>query len=198
MARFWIVAVVTAVGIVFLAGCGQDPPILPKETGYARSKATGATAEQTEPGASLPKPPDGALVFGNHRKIGELGGYCWDSVCTEATFVIPPVGEVLAVPSGSDLLFEYGGSSPPTKVKAKAYALVRGKAERASKSLRVSHTGARTRIAAEVPPGEYVLEVFVEVPEEGSAFYYFHFRAAVDMVTLPTSGGPDGKGPEDR
>ena len=87
-------------------------------------------------------------------------------------------------------------AGPLLDLKAKAYALVRGKADRASKSLRVSHTGARTRIAAEVPPGEYVLELFVEVPEEGSAFYYF--RAAVDMVTLPTSGGPDEKGPEDR
>ena len=189
MARFWIVAVVTAVGIVFLAGCGQDPPILPKETGYARSKATGATAEQTEPGASLPKPPDGALVFGEQRKTGELGGYCWDSVCTEATFVVPLVGKALAVPSGSDLLFEYGGSSPPSKVKAKAYVLVRGKVERAGKSLRVSHTGVRTRIAAEILPGEYVVELFVEVPE-GSAFYYF--RVVVEMVTLPTSGGHDG------
>ncbi len=198
MVRVWIVAVVAVVMLVSWFGCGQGPPIPPKETGDARSKPTEAAAEQTEPGASFPKPPNGALVFGNHRKIGELGGYCWDSVCTEATFVIPPEGEALAVPSGSDLLFEYGGSSPPTKVKAKAYALVRGKAERAGKSLRVSRTGARTRIAAEVPPGEYVLELFVEVPEEGSAFYYFHFRAAVDMVTLPTSGGPDGEGPEDR
>ncbi len=189
MVRVWIVAVMAVVMLVSWFGCGQGPPIPPKETGDARSKATEATAEQTEPRASFPKPPNGALVFRDQRKTGELGGYCWDGVCTEATFVVPPEGEALAVPSGSDLLFEYGGSSPPTKVKAKAYALVRGKAERAGKSLRVSHSGARTRITAEAPPGEYVLELFVEVPE-GSAFYYF--RAVVDMVTLPTSGGHDG------
>ena len=189
MLRVWIVAVMTVVMHISWSGCAQGPPIPPKETRDARSEATEATAEPTETETSFPKPPNGALVFGDHRKNGEQGGYCWDNVCTEATFVIPPEGEALAVPSGSDLLFEYGGSSPPSKVKAKAYALVRGKVERAGKFLRVSHVGARTRIAAEVPPGEYVLELFVEVPE-GSAFYYF--RAVVDMVTLPTSGGHDG------
>lgn len=197
MARYWIIVVVTASGFFFLAGCGQGPPIQPDEAGDARPKTTEATAEQTEPQASFPEPPNGTLVFGDQREAGELGGYCWDGVCTEANFVVPPEGEALAVPSGSDLLFEYGGEHPPSKVEAKAYTLVGGKAEGPGKSLPVPRAGARIRIPAEVPPGEYVVELSVEVPE-GSAFYYFRVAAEGDAGELPDSGGPGVQGPEDQ
>ncbi len=193
MVRYWVIAVASSA--FFLTGCGQDTPLSPDKTGDARHKATEATAEQTESQASLPKPPNGALAVESQRETGELGGYCWDGVCTEATFEVPPRVEALTVPSGSDLLFEYGGNSTPTKVQAKAYALVRGKVERDGEALQVSQAGAQAWIPAEVSPGEYVVEMFVRVPE-GSAFYYF--RTAVGMVTLPTSGGPGRQGPEDR
>ncbi len=169
--------------------CGQGPSTTVERTNPS------ATVEKTEPRASLPKPPDGTLAFESQRETGKLGGYCWDGVCTEATFEVPPEGEALSVPSGSNLLFEYGDTPPPSKVQAKAYALVRGKAERAGEALRVTRVGAKTRIPAEVPRGQYVVELFVKVPR-GSVFYYF--RIVVDMGTLPTSGGPGRQGPEDR
>lgn len=135
--RLWIIAVVTTVGVI-LAGCGQDAPIPPDDdSGEAHQKATEATVEKTEPRASLPKPPTGTLVFEGQRETGKLGGYCWEGVCIEATFEVPPGGEALSVPSGSKLLFEYGGTPPPSKVQAKAYALVRGKPERAGEALRL-------------------------------------------------------------
>jgi predicted small lipoprotein YifL len=196
MARcLWIIAVVTTVGAI-LAGCGQGAPIPPDdESGEAHQKATEATVEKTEPRASLPKPPNGTLAFESQRETGKLGGYCWDGVCTEATFEVPPGGEALSVPSGSNLLFEYSGTPPPSKVQAKAYALVRGKAERAGEALRVTRVGAKTRIPAEVPRGQSVVELFVKVPG-GSMFYYF--RIVVDMGTPPTSGDPGRQGPKDR
>ena len=70
MLRVWIVAVMTVVMLISWSGCAQGPPIPPKDTRDAHSKATEATAEPTETGISFPKPPNGALVFGDHRKTG--------------------------------------------------------------------------------------------------------------------------------
>ncbi len=194
MARFWLLSVMITLGIVFSVGCApratQGPNGECQDTGGCGGSSTGQTSQQTQPRASLPEPPNGTLVFGDQRETGELGGYCCDGVCTEATFEEPPGTEALAVPGGSDLLFEYGGTSPPSKVQARAYALVRGKVERAGEALRVTRAGAQTRIPLEVSPGEYVVELFIRV-QGGSVFYYF--RVVVGMVTLPSSGGQSTK-----
>ncbi len=190
MARLLIFAVVSLV--LASAGCAQGPP---DQTGEARPRATEATSEQTRPRTSSPEPPNATIAFRDQRETGELGGYCWAGACTEATLVVPPEGEALDVPSGSELLFEYGGDRPPSKVEARGYPLVHGKVDRNARRLRVTHPGARTRVSVELPHGEYAVELLVRVPE-GSAFYYF--RAAVDMVSLPTSGAPGGRNPKDR
>ena len=190
MWRSFIIAMVVAVGVV-LAGCGKRTP---DETRKVRAKAAEATTEQTESRESSSKPPNGTLTFEQQRKIGKLGGYCWDGVCTEATLVVPPEDHVLTFPKGAELLFEYGGEGSPSSVEVRLYPLFRGKVETAGKPLRLPHAGVQQiRIPVEVDPGEYAIELFVRVPK-GSAFYYF--RAVVDKVTLPESGGPGGRSPD--
>ena len=111
---------------------------------------------------------------------GTLGSYCWSSgnsgTCVDS--IGPPIGgkqETLPVPPGSEMVFRYGGKSPPKTVEAGAYSLDKLKKAgvvRPDRALEAQGSGVQRTIPAELPPGEYILEVFVKV-QQGDASYYF-------------------------
>ena len=138
----------------------------------------------------LDKPPDSILAFRDQSETGEVGSYCYGSVCADAPGIpVPPEGETLVVPPGADLLFDYGGEGRLSMVKTVALPLhrrsvtsylpgdfVEPSAEAPSpqwEQLRARPEGDRGRITAELPPGGYVISVFLKVSEGGDASYSF-------------------------
>jgi hypothetical protein len=79
------------------------------------------------------------------------------------------------VPSGSEMVFRYGEQRSPDRVKADAFTLNKKgyPVWPSRRSLKVHGSGLERTIPAEVPPGEYVVDVFVVEPQ-GDANYSFH------------------------
>jgi hypothetical protein len=81
-------------------------------------------------------------------------------------------------PSGSEVVFRYGGQKPPKKVGATAYPLSKNDTSSASPDPSRSHSlkahgpGVERTIPAALPQGEYVVDVHVEVPQ-GDTSYFF-------------------------
>ena len=145
---------------------------------------------------SAPEPPDSALLSGGRAVTGEIGSYCWSSgsggSCVDAVFPLVPAKEkTLAVSAGSDMVFDYGGEGPPDSVRAGAEPLGPGgkPADPRSSPLEVGGTADRVTIPAELPAGDYVVDVSVTVPQ-GDASYYFRVVVGRDEVALPETGGP--------
>lgn len=143
-----------------------------------------------------PEPPDSALLSGGRAVTGEVGSYCWSSgsggSCVDAVFpLVPDKEKALAVLAGSDMVFDYGGGAPPGSVRAGAEPLgADGKpADSLSSPLEVEGSGDRVTIPAELPAGDYVVDVSVAVPE-GDASYYFRVVVEPDGGALPETGGP--------
>ena len=165
-------------GLMVLPGCGaaaqggnQDPP-------------------------SAPEPPDSALLSEDRAVTGEIGSYCWSSGsgggCVDAVFpLVPGKEKTLAVSAGSDMVFDYGGERPPDSVRAGAEPLGPGgkPADSRSSPLEVDGMSDRVTIPAELPAGDYVVDVSVTVPQ-GDASYYFRVVVGRDEVALPETGGP--------
>jgi hypothetical protein len=166
--------------------------------------------ETTGPDDSNRKPPESTLSFGDRTETGELGGYCWSWIsgegegmvrCVELVARVPPKEKTLSVPAGSVLSFDYGGEAQPTSVEATALPLrgkTRSKARdvrrlRWSKAqeLRAERRGDRAEIPAELPAGEYVLQIFVRVPE-GDASYYFRVRMEPETGESADTGSSGG------
>jgi hypothetical protein len=190
MTRSWSIVVIAAVAMV-VAGCGQG----------------------AGEGPSGPKPPDSTLTLGNRSVSGVLGSYCWTSpsgaTCADAAGIpVPPEEEALAVPAGSVMVFDFGGSRRPTSVKAVAYPLGRGnelsgrrrggflvpsegRSALATEDLKVRREGDRTEIPAELPVGEYVVELFVRVTRGNDATYYFRVAVEGNAGKLPDHGDPE-------
>ena len=217
--------IVALTGITFsLAGCAawqtargseqQDrvrrdhqrpkPPV--EESTAVRREAREGTAKPAMP--QISEPPESTLAYDGRTVTGEIGSYCWSSAglpptCAD-TAGIPVAHEqqMLTVPTGSMLMFDYGGRRRPDSVEAGAYPLEQeqrwldgadgtrlmrprwGRSALAMQDLGVRREGDRTHIRAELSPGEYAIEVSVLVPK-GDASYYF--RVAV--------GGKAGKIP---
>jgi hypothetical protein len=177
--------------VFFLTGCGSQAAEGPSDHSAGKQR----TAVSQEP--SISKPPQSTLSFGGRTVTGEIGSYCWSSPGTPATCAdaagIPVAREqqTLTVPTGSVLMFDYGGEGSTDSVETRAYPLEQekqwlpgpegtrlmrpeeGGSVLASENLRVRREmGDRTAIPAELSSGEYVVEVSVGVPE-GDASYYF-------------------------
>ena len=175
-------ALMTLVLVLFLAGCAAG------QGGAGRTPAEETTAngkEETtiQQGAgNLPRPPsDSTLSYGGQEVKGTLGSYCWSyrstSVCADAAAIAPPRKQVLTVPSGSEMVFRYGGQRPPYTLKAHAFTLKKGEMVFPPRSLKAHKSGVKWTIAAELPPGEYVLQVSV-IEQQGDASY--NFRVMVE------------------
>jgi hypothetical protein len=137
------------------------------------------TTVLTEEG-DLPRPPDSTLSYGGQEVIGTLGSYCWmsgsSSVCADSIWpLIPSKQKTLTVPSDSEMVFRYGGQSPPKTVEVAAYQLKKlqeTSTYRPDYSPKAQGSGVQRSIPAELPPEEYVLEVSVK-EQQGDAAYYF-------------------------
>ena len=164
--------------VLLLAGCvaGQGSA--------GRTPAEETTANGTEettvlmgPG-NLPRPPDSTLSYGGQEVRGSLGSYCWGNMCADAVFFVPPRKQTLTVPSGSEMVFHYGGQRSPDTVEATAFPLNKQGKSTASADPNLSHSlkargsGIERTIPAELPPREYVVDVFVIEPQ-GDASYVF-------------------------
>lgn len=166
--------------VLLLAGCaagegGADSTIAEEETTThsAREETTVLTA------GDFPKLPDSTLSYGGREVKGTLGSYCWSSgggVCVDAVWpLIPSKQKTLTVPSGSEMVFRYGGQSPPKVGEVEAYLLKKlqkTKTSRPDSTLKVHGSGVEKTIPAELPPGEYVVYVYVEVPQGGADYIF--------------------------
>ena len=148
------------------------------------TQATKTTEETTvQKGAGyLKRPPNSTLSYGGQEVRGSLGSYCWmygnRGLCADAMFITPPRNRTLTLPSGSEMVFRYGGQRAPKTVGIHASALGgKGTATasadpKLSRLLKVHGAGVERTIAVELPPGEYVVSVFV-TELQGDATYYF-------------------------
>ena len=110
-------------------------------------------------GGSGAEPPESTLGSGDRTVTGVLGGYCWSSgsggECVDAVYpLVPGKEKALAVPVGSDMVFDYGGEGPPDAVRAKAEPLGPGGEPTGSFSRPLGTDGSRDRVTipAELPP----------------------------------------------
>ena len=110
-----------------------------------------------------------------------LGSYCFSGnsggTCVDASWpLIPSKQKTLTVPPDSEMVFRFGRQDPPKTVEARAYSLKklqeRIPAMRPDSTLEAQGSGVQRTIPAELPPGEYVLEVSVTV-QQGDSSYYF-------------------------
>jgi hypothetical protein len=118
---------------------------------------------------------------GGREVRGTLDSYCWSSgksaIRADSFLIVPPRKTTLTVPSGSEMVFRYGGQTPPKKVGAAAYPLSKDGTSTSSPdpnrshSLKAHGSGVERTIPAELPPGEYVVDVFITV-RRGDATYY--------------------------
>jgi hypothetical protein len=177
-------AFMTLVMVLFLAGCAAG------EGNAGRTQAAKTTANGMEETTvykeettvlAIVEPPDSTLSYGGREVNGALGTYCWFSggsgACVDSIGpTIASERKTLTVPPNSEMVFRYGGQNPPKTVEAGAYALNKLKKARGvvrpDRSLKVQRSGVQGTIPANMPPGGYVLEVFVEV-QQGDASYYF-------------------------
>ena len=181
-------ALMTLVLVLVLAGCaagqgdgaGQTPA---EETTANGTEETTVYKEETTvlagPGG-IPEPPDSTLSYGGREVKGTLGSYCWSSNnlsgCADAAWpLIPSKQKTQSVPPGSEMVFRYGGQSPPKTVEVRAYALKKLQKTgtmHPDSTLKAHGSGVQRIIPAGLHPGEYVLEVFVR-EQQGDASYYF-------------------------
>jgi hypothetical protein len=172
----------TLVLVLLLAGCAAG------QGGAGRTPAEETTANGTEEttvleaGGNLPRPPDSTLSYGGQEVKGTLGSYCWFSggsgVCADSVFITPPRKKTLTVPSDSEMVFRYGGQSPPKTVEAGAYPLDKQGTSTArptinrSRSLKTLGSGVERTIPVELPQGEYVVDVFLRVHRNDASYFF--------------------------
>jgi hypothetical protein len=166
--------------VLLLAGCAAGRGDVASST--TTQEETTAYKEETTilTGGDLPKPPDSTLSYGGREVKGTLGSYCWGSsksgVCADAVWpLIPSKRNTLTVPPGSEMVFRYGGQSPPKVGKVKAYSLKKLQKTgtfRPDSTLKVHGSGVERTIPVALPQGEYVVEVHVEVPQGGTSYFF--------------------------
>jgi hypothetical protein len=181
--------------VLLLAGCAA---------GKGDGAASATTKEETTANGTeettiltgevgLPRPPDSTLSYGGQEVKGTLGSYCWFSggsgVCADAPWpLIPSKQKMLTVPSGSEMVFRYGGQSSPKTVEVTAYPL--NQLHRSLKapgsgvqttprvvnpphrSLKAHGSGVQRIVPAELSPGEYLLEVFLREQQDDASYYF--------------------------
>lgn len=175
-------AFMTLVLGLFLAGCaggesnGADSTTMKEATTAKGAEETTVLEAQGNPS----RPPVSTLSYGGREVTGSLASSDWafsgsvGTVAADEWYLVPPERKTLTVPSGSEMVFGYGGQKPPNTVEVHAWPL----GKKGGPSHPKAHgTGVERTIPAELPPGEYVLEVSVK-EQRGNAFYFF--RIIVD------------------
>ncbi len=167
--------------VLLLAGCAAGQGGAGSTTTQEETTANGTEETTTLTGeGGLPRPPDSTLSYGGEEVKGLLGTYCWGNTCADAGGIpVPSKQKTLTVPSGSEMVFHFGGQSSAYKVEgATAYPINTinkwGQAgPRSSRHPLEAHgSGIERVIPADLPSGEYALEVFVR-EQRNDASYYF-------------------------
>ena len=171
-------ALMTLVLVLLLAGCAAGQG----SAGRTLGEETTAYKEETtvlQGGGNLRRPPESTLSYGGREVRGSLGSYSWSfssasagSGGVDTGYITPPRKQMLTVPSGSKMVFRYGGQRSPSMVQIHVRPL--GKKGGSHPSLQAHGSGVERKrtIPADLPPGEYVLQVFVK-EQQGDAVYYF-------------------------
>src|SRR5918997_241765 len=175
---------------VFTSGCAAATG--PDDAGGGEPTKRGGPTEARGEEPTLPttmmfpEPPGSTLSYGGETVEGGLGSYCWTwgggGGCADA-FAIILGDDTLEAPAGATLSFDYRGkaldSLSVTAFRAGREGRGGGReveilppSSRKGDDLRVRRSGTRARIVADLPPGEYVLDVFARMPE-GDASYGF-------------------------
>jgi hypothetical protein len=153
------------------------------------TEETTALEEETtvQQGAGdLKRPPDSTLSYGGREVKGSLGSYCWGNMCADTSLIVPPREKTLTVPSGSEMVFRYGGQRPSGRVQAVAFPLTKNARSTASpdpnrsRSLKAHGSGVERTIPVGLPPGEYLVHVFVIVVVEPQNDATYFFRVMVE------------------
>jgi hypothetical protein len=175
----------TLVLVLLMAGCAAEKG---DGAGSTIAEETTAYKEETSAqnrGGNPRRPPDSTLSYGGREVRGSLGSYCWSYGGAQGCFDVggiplPHNPQTLTVSSGSEMVFRYEGQRPPKKVEAGALPLGKKGDWVLDKRGRIIHHSLKAHgsvvertIPAELPPGEYAVEVFVIEPQ-GDASYYFH------------------------
>jgi hypothetical protein len=176
--------------VLVLAGCAAGQ----RHAGQtiADDETTAHHAEETtvqKVAGDLKRPPDSMLSYSGQEVRGKLGSYCWAYRGTDACFdmaLVPvsPKQQTLTLPSGSEMVFRYGGQGPLDRVKADAYTLNKKGYQvwSSHRALKAHGSGVERTIPAELPQGEYGVDVFVVEPQ-GDVVYTFH--VVVDTIAHP-------------
>lgn len=176
-----LVPVVLLVGCTAEKGDGAGPAPTQEKSGASGTEETTVYTEETTVLGLGPEPPDSTLSYGGREVKGTPGSYCWSSenlaTCGDASWpIIPSKQKTLTVPPEAEMVFRYGGQDPPKTVEAGAYSLKKLQEKdatmRPDDTLKAHGSGVQRAIPTELPAGEYVLEVFIEV-QQGDASYYF-------------------------
>jgi hypothetical protein len=176
-------AAVVVMLVLVLAGCaareggtgsGSDagPTSAEEET---TSYKTQEETTSLEEGRIASRPPHTTLSHGGREVRGILGSYCTATACYDVALLpVSPKQKALIVPSGSEMVFRYGGRSSPDTVKADAYTLNKKRypAWSSRRSLEGHGSGAERTIHVELPPEEYAVEIFVK-EQRSDASYSF-------------------------
>ena len=163
--------------VLVLAGCAAGQGSAgPTTTG---EETTAHSAEETtvlKEEGNLRRPPDSTLSYDGQEVRGRLGSYCTSTACFDVALTpVSPKQGTLTVPSGSEMVFRYGEQRSPDRVRADAYTLNKKGYQvwSSRRSLKVQGSGVERTIPAELPPGEYGVDVLVN-ERQGDANYTFH------------------------
>src|SRR3712207_1832844 len=119
----------TLVLVLLAVGCAAGEGGAGSTTKEAETTAHNAEETTVLTGAgNLPRPPESTLSYGGREVTGELGSYCWSfrssGLCADAFWpLVPSKQKTLTVPPDSEMVFRYGGQSPPKTVGVGAYLL---------------------------------------------------------------------------
>lgn len=176
--------------VIVAVGCAtasdRDSPSTRVETTDGRMEKT----ESTSMAQGRNAPPDSTLEYDGRSATGGLGSFCWNSMCADAPGVpVPKEKHTLAVSRDSVMEFRFGGKERLTSVVATAYPIDRGNAvgemgggrilvsaegnsDLISEDLRVRERGNEILIPADIPAGEYVVDVFIQAPRKDASYVF--------------------------
>lgn len=186
-----------------------------RAVGGGTAKTTLRVIEAPDPAASATdtsgsEPPPATLSFGERTERGEIGSYCSTDECVDISgFPVPAEKKKLAAPTGSGVRLDLGDlRTSPVKAGAAALDGKDAKLLAADGSLELVPGGDRTRpkmqdletrraldqdlIDLDLPPGEYAIEVFAQVPR-GDVSYYFRMKVEPEATWRETTWG-SGRG----
>lgn len=171
---------------LFVPGCAAATG--PDDTGGGETSEPRREDSAPQTTMMFPEPPGSTLSYAGETVEGGLGSYCWfmggSGGCAD-TFAIILEEETLEAPAGATLSFAYRGKALDS-LSVAAYRAGRegGGGDReddeflppsrggGAKDLRVHRSGTKARIFADLPAGEYVLDIFARMPQ-GDASYGF-------------------------